>query len=65
MSHCNHDWLYGEAATDSAELLVRITDAGDNGLWIKDNEMDMATQLVSDGLITMCGTCDRSATLTS
>ncbi len=65
MSHCNHEWKYGENAADAADLLNRITNAGDAGLWIKDGEMVFATQLIADDKIIMCGTCERSATLMS
>ena len=63
MSQCIHDWKYGEDAADAEELLTRITEAGDKGLWIKDGEMVLATQLIADDKIIMCDTCERSATL--
>lgn len=63
MSHCIHDWKYGDAVTTDEELLTRITDAGDKGLWIKDSEMKLATRLIADDKIIMCSTCERSATL--
>ena len=63
MSHCIHNWNYGEDVADAEELLTRITEAGEKGLWVKGGEMIFATQLIADDKIVMCDTCERSATL--
>ena len=63
MPNCNHDWSYGAPADSKEELLEKIAGAGEKGLWIKDQEMDFANELVIADKIVMCSTCDRSATL--
>tara|TARA_R110000803_G_scaffold5230_12_gene17393 strand:+ start:7345 stop:7539 length:195 start_codon:yes stop_codon:yes gene_type:complete len=63
MAYCEHDYKYGPSTTAKAQLLKNITDAGEKGLWIKDDEMDSANELVLEDKIAMCWACERSATL--
>lgn len=63
MAHCDHNWKYGAPSKSADDLLTRITDAKEKGLWIQDTEMDFASVLLLENKIVMCSTCERSATL--
>jgi len=63
MANCLHDYKYGEDATSTTELLERITQAGEKGLWIKKGETDLVKELVSQNKVKLCSFCDRAAYL--
>ena len=63
MAKCDHNWKYGAPSKSVDDLLTRITDSKEKGLWIQDTEKGFAGILLLENKIVMCGECEHSATL--